>query len=173
MSDNASLIRRLIYETDRYMGLASSIYPVQKIFTLELEFALMGAGAGTYDPQRSLIKYNLEIATRQIDEFCARTVPHEVAHHVVNKLWGTQQNGVRPHGKQWRSVMRSLGVKNISRCHSFDVEGIAIKRQRRFSYYCCCGDHALSTTIHNRIRSGREYRCTRCEQPLKAGTPVC
>lgn len=172
MLDNAALIRRLICETDRYMGLASGIYPVKKISTLALGFALKGGNAGTYDPQRSLIKYNLEIATRQIDEFCARTVPHELAHHLVNKLWGVQQHGIRPHGKQWQSVMRSLGVKDISRCHSFNVEGVAIKRQRRFSYYCSCGDHAISTTIHNRIRRGQAYRCVRCEQLLKAGTPM-
>jgi SprT protein len=44
-----------------------------------------------------------------------------------------------------------------------------MRRQQRFEYHCQCQSWPLSTTRHNRIQRGAEYRCRKCGCKLVAG----
>ncbi len=139
----------------------------------DLRFDLTGACAGQLrwlDGYPPLIRFNLAIAADHTTAFLAETVPHEVAHLVTAVCFGH----VRPHGIEWQAVMTSLGVPEATRCHRFSVPADRVRRQHRWAYVCDCREHALSTTRHKRIESGRAtYLCRHCGTPLRsAKTPV-
>ena len=132
----------------------------------QISFDLTGRSAGMYRLQRGQqqIRYNPYIFSKYFEDNLANTVPHEVAHFVVNALYGRRK--VQPHGIEWRTVMQRLGAEPSVTCR-YDLRGIPQRRQRRFEYRCGCNTHAMSTVRHNRAQSGRgRYLCRQCRQPL-------
>ncbi|MGD8581085.1 MAG: SprT-like domain-containing protein, partial [Gammaproteobacteria bacterium] len=92
------------------------------------------------------------------------TVPHEVAHYVVDVLYGVMN--VRPHGAEWQKVMFSLGAEP-SVTGNYDLSGIPVRRQRRHTYQCACTIHQISAVRHNKIRLGKaRYFCRYCMAPI-------
>jgi SprT protein len=135
---------------------------------IEVRFDLRGQTAGQVRIQSRggyLIRYNLELLRRGGDDFLARTVPHEVAHVLAHQHFGAT---IRPHGREWQSIMRALGAEP-TRCHDYDVTGLAQRRLSYFDYHCGCTDHRLTSIRHNRIAKGQRYHCRRCGEPLQRG----
>jgi len=134
---------------------------------IPVSFELRGRAAGMYrvrGRQRE-IRYNPHIFARYFSDNLANTVPHEVAHYVTDVLHGLRR--VRPHGPEWRAVMRALGAEPVATCR-YDLAGLPVRRQQRFSYRCACTTHSLSTVRHKRIQGGRvRYHCRRCQTPLR------
>ncbi|VAW72147.1 hypothetical protein MNBD_GAMMA13-1699, partial [hydrothermal vent metagenome] len=88
------------------------------------------------------------------------TVPHEVAHYIADRVWGLAS--IRPHGVEWRSVMHQLGAEPSASAR-FDLSGLPVRRQRRFTYRCDCDTHELTACRHNRVSKGRaRYHCRQC-----------
>jgi SprT protein len=145
----------------------------ERLFDLEhrpipVLFDLRGRTAGMYrvTRQESVIRYNPSIFALHYDHGLYTTVPHEVAHYITDRLFGLAQ--VRPHGKEWRSVMLALGVEPRARA-CLDLSGLAQRRQRRFVYRCDCTTYQLSTCRHNRIARGTaRYHCRGCGAELVA-----
>jgi SprT protein len=133
---------------------------------LPVAFDLKGRAAGMYrvrNEQRQ-IRYNPYIFGKYFDDNLANTVPHEVAHYITDMLHGIRN--VRPHGTEWQAVMHKLGAEPSVTCH-YNLEGIPLRRQRRFSYRCACSSHTISTVRHNRVQRGfGNYVCKRCCKPL-------
>jgi SprT protein len=159
--------RKLVVETTRArIDEAAQRYRAT-IEPVPVAFDLFGVCAGMYRVRgkERLIRYNPLIFARYLDENLRDTVPHEVAHHVVDILFG--RRGVKPHGHQWRTVMADFGVAPEVR-HHWDLDTLAVRRQRRFPYQCSCGEHQLSTVRHKRMMTkSAVYRCLRCGEPLK------
>lgn len=131
-----------------------------------VRFDLTGRAAGMYRSVRgdSLIRYNPYIFAKYFDNNINITVPHEVAHYVTDRLYGLRN--IRPHGAEWKAVMRALGAEPRATAR-YDLEGIPVRRQRRFSYRCKCNTHQLSTARHNRVRRGQAaYHCRVCGAAL-------
>ncbi len=131
-----------------------------------VQFDLTGRAAGQYRVLRgeAAIRYNPYIFARYYDENLNETVPHEVAHFVVDRLWGLRQ--VRAHGPEWQSVMRALGAEPRATAR-FDLTGLPVRRQRRFAYRCACRSHELTTCRHNRVQRGEaSYHCRQCGDSL-------
>ncbi len=132
-----------------------------------IRFDLRGQAAGQARWQRTgrpVLRFNLDIARRHEADFLATTVTHEVAHLVTAACHGR----TRPHGPEWRAVMTYLGIPDAQRCHQYPVEHDRVRRQRRWSYRCDCGEHQLSTTRHRRLQSGsHSYLCRRCATVLR------
>ena len=135
---------------------------------VNLHYDLRGRSAGQmrcYTDGRMEIRYNLELAYLQPEDFLARTVPHEVAHLVTWVLYG---KAVRPHGPEWQEVMRCFGVEDASRCHRYEVPQQSVRRQRRWTYRCAGREHQLTTTRHNRVQfDGQRYECRECGGRLR------
>ena len=53
------------------------------------------------------IRYSNVLLELNPIEFIARTVGHEVAHHIVHSKYGTD---VQPHGAEWKGIMMVLGI---------------------------------------------------------------
>ncbi len=125
-------------------------------------FDLSGTAAGMYRVRRgeSVIRYNPYIFAKYFEDGLSVTVPHEVAHYVTDRLYGLRN--IRAHGSEWKAVMRSLGAEpRIT--GRYDLTGVPVRRQRRFSYRCECRTHELSARRHNKIRRGEaNYLCRRC-----------
>ncbi len=153
-----ALTHRWLERAERWCG--------QPLAPVEIRFDLQGAAAGQYRAfPLPCIRYNMAVAAAQFETFRSQTPPHEVAHHVVAQLHG--ERGVKPHGKEWWAVMNAFGVAP-RRCHEFDLDGVPVRRQRRFRYRCACREHELSATRHNRVRRGRaRYFCRACGEALK------
>jgi SprT protein len=132
-----------------------------------VRFDLRGKAAGMarFHPGGSCtIRYNKTMLAENGQAFIEQTVPHEVAHLVARVVHG---HHIRPHGDEWRSIMRLFGAKPI-RCHNFTVTQTSRREMRYFPYRCACSEHQLSAIRHHRTLAGTTYFCRRCGSPLRS-----
>jgi SprT protein len=133
---------------------------------IPVRFDLRGRAAGMYRVRegRRWIRYNPWIFARHPEDSLGQTIPHEVAHYIADALYGLRN--IRPHGVEWQAVMHALGAEPRA-TGRYDLEGIPVRRQRRYDYHCDCTTHQLSSCRHNRVRR-REmtYVCRYCGAPL-------
>lgn len=117
------------------------------------------------------------------------TLPHEVAHAVVDFLYplikptdglreltslmtrrGRLQRKVDPHGNEWRMVMGWYGFPNPEVRHQMSMDGVAVKksapRERPFKYLCGCREHMMTLTLHERMQKGQKRFCRLCRGRL-------
>lgn len=130
-----------------------------------IRFDLRGRAAGQvriHQARTWEIRYNPTLLAQNPEDFLAQTLPHEVAHLVVYRLFGRQ---IRPHGPQWRAVMTFFGAPP-ERCHRYDLTGVSTRSVRRYDYRCGCRVHRLSSIRHNRIGAGGVYLCRHCGEAL-------
>jgi len=157
--------QRVVEATRRSIVRAGTLFGCD-LAVIPVRFDLHGRAAGMYrvrGGQRE-IRYNPHIFARYFSDNLENTVPHEVAHYVIDMRHGLRR--VRPHGPEWRAVMRAFGAVPVATC-SYDLDGIPVRRQQRFSYRCACTTHSISSVRHKRIQSGRvDYSCRRCRAPL-------
>jgi SprT protein len=144
---------------------AGEIYR-RRFAPLPVRFDLRGRAAGMYRVcgGKRWIRYNPWIFARHPDDSLGQTIPHEVAHYITDTLYGLRN--IRPHGVEWQAVMHALGAEPRA-TGRYDLEGIPVRRQRRYDYRCDCTTHHLSSCRHNRVRR-REmtYVCRYCRAPL-------
>ena len=128
----------------------------------EISFDLRGMAAGQANYKENRIRLNRELLGKYTSDFIEQTVPHEYAHLVAYRKFG---NRIRPHGKEWRSVMLALGAEP-RRTHNYRVA--PARKCRRFLYKCKClgKDYQLSSIRHNRIKKGFHYFCSKCKGQL-------
>ena len=141
---------------------------VHRIFpSIPVSFDLRGRAAGMYRVRcgRREIRFNPYIFARDFDRGMTQTVPHEVAHYVVDMLFGARR--VRPHGPEWREWMRALDAEPRATGH-YDLSGLPVRSERRFAYRCACAlTHQLSTRRHRAIGRGKvRYLCKTCGQDV-------
>jgi SprT protein len=142
----------------------------RRFATIPVGFDLTGRAAGMYRVTRRerIIRYNPYIFAKAFADNLATTVPHEVAHYVVDVVHGWRN--VRPHGREWRAIMTAFGA-DPDRTHAYDLAGVPVRRQRRHPYRCGCTTHHLTTRRHNQVRRGAmRYHCRHCgEELVQAG----
>jgi SprT protein len=151
--------------THEYIARAGRIYE-REIPPITVTFDLKGRAAGMYrvHNQSRLIRYNPYIFAKYFDDNLATTVPHEVAHYVVDVIY--RAGRVRPHGVEWQRVMQSLGAEPRV-TGDYDLSGVPVRRQKRYSYRCGCMTHQISSARHNRmLRNKARYYCRRCRSAL-------
>jgi SprT protein len=157
--------QRVVTATRTAIAQAAALYG-RKFAEIPVTFELTGRAAGMYRVRggQRVIRYNPYIFARYFSDNLENTVPHEVAHYVTDVLYGLRR--VRPHGPEWRAVMRAFGVEPVATCR-YDLDGLPVRRQHRFSYQCACTTHSISTVRHRRIQGGQvRYSCRRCQTPL-------
>lgn len=164
--------QRVILETQDYIERAGVLFATQ-FESIPVVFDLKGRAAGMYkvvrgrdNSKRRLIRYNPYIFAKYFSENLSSTVPHEVAHYVVDILY--RQTQIKPHGPEWRDVMDKFG-KKAERTASFDLEGIPVRQSRRYLYHCGCDSHLLGSRRHRKVVQGKaSYACRRCGEVLLA-----
>lgn len=134
----------------------------------ELDFSLRGRCAGqarvAANGQTS-IRLNRSLLQDNLDDFLAQTIPHEVAHLVVNWQARRHRQRPRPHGVEWQSVMRDCFGLSPERCHSYRTTAARVV-PRNYLYRCECRDHHLTRIMHNKIQRRARALCKTCMSPL-------
>lgn len=83
----------------------------------DIYYDLRGVKAGVAYLRKNEIKFNRTLLLENPEEFIKQVVPHELAHLIVYQVFGR----VKPHGKEWQSVMEDLFQLPAETCHQFDV----------------------------------------------------
>ncbi len=133
----------------------------------DIRFDLRGKSAGQarYSTRgQPVIRYNPQLLAENGERFLNRTLPHEVAHIIAHRVFGT---GIRPHGAEWQTIMQLFGADS-SRCHDYDTSRAGTRLLTRYAYHCGCREHALTSIRHNRILAGQVYYCRACGKALAA-----
>lgn len=158
--------QQVVDEVIRYLKIAEQQF--QQAFPfIPVKFDLIGRAAGMYKIQTGTrqLRFNPYLFARYFPENFSNTVPHEVAHYLVDMLYGL--NKVRPHGREWQNIMNLLGAEP-QRTHQFDLTGIPQRTYRRFDYQCACNTYQLTSRRHNMIVSNqRRYFCRQCKSELQ------
>jgi len=156
----------VVEETTKYIQLASELYK-RPYPIIPVRFDLTGHTIGMYrqGPKGKVIRYNPLIFAKYFKENLRDTVPHEVAHYVVDVQFDRKK--ISPHGQEWRSVMRQFGAEP-SRTAQYDLSDIPKRRYKTVSYQCECRTHQLGIRRHNKVRQRKmDYYCQQCGQLLK------
>lgn len=139
----------------------------QSFPALPIHFDLHGKCAGMYQVKgpNKRIRYNPWIFAKYYEESLSNTVVHEVAHYLVDCLWGI--NKVKPHGREWKNTVRLMGAEPIVR-GDYDLTGIPRRQYRSFKYLCDCRSHELTILRHRKIEAKKaRYHCKACHGELK------
>lgn len=148
-----------------YIARAQQIYK-KTFLSIPILFDLRGKCAGMYrrTGRDRYIRYNPWLFAKYYQHSIEQTIPHEVAHYITDCLWTIRR--VKPHGKEWRSVMQAFGVEPKV-TGDFNLSGIPVRQYQRIEYSCGCKTHELSLIRHRRVQSGQaQYRCKDCGQRL-------
>ena len=152
---------KLDKEVTRTLNIARTSFPKASFPEPTIKMDLVGKNAGVCSSRNNLIRFNLELLLQNKDDFIHNTVPHEVAHYVTDILAPHS----KPHGSEWKAVMKLFGV---SPTVYHDYEVVPPKhRKRPYLYRCACQDHYFTKLLHKRVQSGVEYTCKDCNQPCK------
>jgi len=155
----------VVDETHRFIQLGSELYSVN-LPNIDICFDLSGHTIGMYKRlrQRQLIRYNAAVFAKYFDDNVRETIPHEVAHYIVDMRFKRKE--IRPHGRQWRDVMTDFGVEP-RRTARYDLSDIPKRRYRTIAYACSCQQHDLGIRRHNKmLRREAEYSCRHCGDRL-------
>jgi SprT protein len=124
-------------------------------------FDLRGASAGQAHLGRGGLRLNPVLLGENRQAFFDEVIPHEMAHWLVFHL----KNGPRlkPHGREWKTVMRDLFGLVPSVTHRFDIQHAQVAPHR---YECGCRVHRFTTRRHALVLKGRRYHCRSCAKTL-------
>lgn len=125
-------------------------------------YDVRGTVAGLGDYQKWYVHFNPVLLMENIEAFIKRTVPHEMCHLAVDKVfphahrvqprsadaaWGCRSKRSL-HGVEWQSLMRDVGA-DPSRCHTYDVTNARVKQRVRYEYVCECGSTLMLGPKHH------------------------
>ena len=166
--DGEDLQTRVVQDTVYWIERAREITgaSARRLPVPAVAFDLRGRAAGqAIFARRSRdcrIRINAALLASHPQEMIAETVPHEVAHVVIYRLYGRR---ARPHGKEWKALMRAFGV-DPAPCHTLPAE--PVRQLKRFRYACGCEEPAFLTSIrHKRAQKGTDYVCRVCGEKLR------
>lgn len=166
--------QQVVEQTEHFIRWGSELLG-REFDHIPVYFDLKGRTAGMYKVTGSgrriqrQIRYNPWIFAKYYENNLTVTVPHEVAHYLVDCIHNAKWKGrrVRPHGTEWKAVMDAFGVDS-SVTSTFDLGGIPTRQHRQFEYLCSCKIHQLGIRRHNKVSRGEaSYLCRHCGVPLK------
>lgn len=163
----AAIKQRVEAKLRECIALAEKEYR-QKFAFPNIRYDVRGTTAGYAHLKEWLVRFNPVLLVENVDEFIARTVPHELAHLITDRVYPHAHQGgfkvvgygaVRRkkrsvHGVEWQSVMRALGVSDVTRCHSYDTKNAAVKKKNRYTYVCqgCQAEIQAGPKIHAQLQ---------------------
>ena len=144
----------------------ASLYFEQNFKAPKISFNQRGKIAGCARLQLNELRFNPVLLADNLDAFLEEVVPHEVCHLLAYTLFGK----VRPHGKEWQSLMLKLFKLKGQTFHQMDVAKV---KGKCFNYQCACGPKELGIRRHNKVVKGEQiYICRKCKSPLKVQVSV-
>ena len=148
-----------------------------------VKFDLKGKTAGTANSTKNVIRLNHILLEENGQAFLDDTPVHEAAHIIVSAVYETTRHNfdgrrfsriVKPHGYEWKSVMRKLG-QNSSRTHTFDTSNAKVRQTQKFQYVCknCQAEIPMGLCRHKKVwRGTANYLCAKCRGQLEYLHPI-
>ena len=156
-------LTKLDQEVERTLTIARTRFPSHSFPDPKVKMDLTGKSAGVFYPgKQPLLKFNLSLLLNNKEDFIQETVPHEVAHYVVEVI----DPNSKPHGLTWRSIMRLFGIANPQVYHNYEVSN-SVRHKRPYIYECPCQRHYFTKRRHNNVRKGTEYICNVCKRSCR------
>lgn len=157
--DRPALHARTHERVEAAWKLACEVYPELPRPRVWLD--IRGKCAGQAHFGRGGLRFNPVLLAENRMAYFVEVIPHEMAHWLVHHLEGGDR--VRPHGREWCSVMRQLYGLAPQVTHRFDTRSASPAPYR---YECACRSHYFSRRRHARASAGQDYFCRQCRQPL-------
>lgn len=126
-----------------------------------VNFDLKGTTGGTANVFTNTISVNRILFLENVNEYIEKIIPHEVSHLVAFKKFGMN---IRAHGKEFKYVMRMLGVTPF-RCHTLNAQNARVRKVKRYAYECvhCQTNLLLTSHQHNKQLANRNaFKHTKC-----------
>ncbi|MGC3871785.1 SprT-like domain-containing protein [Halomonas sp. GXIMD04776] len=161
--DQSALHVRLHQRVEAAWQLAQDVYPA--LPRPEVWLDLRGKCAGQAHFGRGGLRFNPVLLAENRLAYFVDVIPHEMAHWLVRHLEGGER--MRPHGREWRSVMRRLYGLEPRATHCFDTRSAS---PAPFRYECGCRSHYFSERRHSLANAGKHYVCRQCRQRLTLNT---
>lgn len=99
-----------------------------------IDYSLRGRVGGQADYRGWVIRVNAVLLNENVEEYIKQVIGHEAAHLITHQVYPEAHqriNGKRsPHGSEWQSVMRALGLKP-DRCHTMDTTNSRVNKTPR------------------------------------------
>lgn len=131
-----------------------------------ITFNQRGKIAASARLQINELRFNPVLLEDNLQTFIDDVVPHEICHLLAYHLYGR----VKPHGKEWQTLMLQLYKRKPVARHQMDVSKVS---GRRFIYFCQCGQVELSIRRHNKVERGQQqYICRTCKTVLVNQKPT-
>lgn len=147
-----------------FLGIQSVQTHLSHDFYPTLSFKQRGKTAGSAYLERWEIRLNPILLAENSDEFINAVIPHEYAHLLTFALYGR----VQPHGKEWQMMMTQIMALPAERTHRFNTKNSQVRQYERFTYYCLCQSHELTTIRHKRVQARKaRYFCKHCGESLE------
>jgi len=144
-----------------YLSIASQFFN-QLFDEPELIYRKKGSIAGSALLQKWQIQLNINMLLENKVQFINDVIPHELAHLIAYKKFGR----VKPHGKEWQTIMEQVFHLDAKRTHCFNLPQHLI--QNRYHYYCECQNHLLTNIRHQKVqRNQAQYYCKHCGTQLR------
>ncbi|QPG06852.1 SprT family zinc-dependent metalloprotease [Salinimonas marina] len=151
---------RVEQQVDELLALASSVYH-RAFIRPTITWRKSGKNAGTSNLTYNRINLNPVLFHHNREAYLNDVVAHELSHILVYQLYGK----VRPHGREWQTMMEKVFERPAATTHAFDLSPLQLKSYR---YFCRCGPVQLSVRRHNKVmRQQQSYVCRRCHQQLQ------
>jgi len=177
MQVSTSIKERVTAKLKEGIDIAKRAYGVDITFPTVV-YKKRGTTAGTASYTRWVLDFNPILLNENVDDFISRTVPHELAHLITDKVFPEAHNTSvtftrrgqikrskrEVHGNAWQSVMRVLGA-DPKRCHSYDVANARVKKTTtKYQYRCdkCNGIVECGPKVHANLQRGKNYRHRSC-----------
>ncbi|WP_252106279.1 MULTISPECIES: SprT-like domain-containing protein [unclassified Halomonas] len=156
----SELLKAAQTRVDEALACARDVHPALPAPTVW--FDLKGASAGQAHLGRGGLRFNQALLLDNRQAYFDEVIPHEMAHWLVFHL----ENGPRlkPHGREWQTVMRELYWLVPRVTHRFDI---AHSQRRPYHYRCACQSHYFTGQRHAQTRRGRRYACKKCGAALR------
>jgi len=105
------------------------------------------------------------------EKYIANVVSHEVCHLLAVHTFGKD---IRPHGKEFKQLVRNLGFPKcigMSKTDVFKNSKASINQSKKtmpYRYKCgCSNDVGFTIQQHNKqVADSHAYRCTSCKGDL-------
>lgn len=156
----------LINQTKHFIDIAAKRFPSCTFKMPYVKFSLTGKTAGQCTLNNIFtilaINYNLSFAKENFETFKNSTVPHEVAHYISRVVYGSQ---IKPHGKEWKSIMENVFNIPAKRCHSYKLPETV--KKNRIECKCNCKTHYITNNRYTRIKKGARYTCIYCKTIIR------
>lgn len=130
-------------------------------FDLEIDVDVEISGrfkqkAGQYRHSERKVRISEHLLENHPDEVM-ETLKHELGHAVVMNRNGERR--IKPHGREWKSVMQELGVDNPEACHSLQLT------EYRYLIRCTNPECDVELGRHRKSRLVKKphlYLCNEC-----------